>query len=617
MAAASPLAPTLVIGTAGHVDHGKTSLVKALTGVDLDRLPEERERGITIALGFTPLTLPDGRMIGLVDVPGHERLVRTMVAGATGLDAVMLCVSAVEGVMPQTREHLAILELLGVRTGILVLTMADLVDAELLELATDELREQVKGGFLDGVPVIATSATTGQGLDALRAALSALVPPARDLDRPFRLPVDRSFARRGFGTVVTGTAWTGRLADGAEVEILGDGEPRRTRVRGIQVHGAARTEALAGARTALNLAGIDVETAPRGAWIVTPGRVPATRVIDVRYHHLPDAPEVEGEARWLILHGTREIEARLIPLDAEGFLPGESCLAQIRASGPLPCLPGDRFIARQLSPAATVGGGVVIDPYAPVTRRSRAAESVEILRRLEQGDRDAWLDRAGVHGLSEAEIVARAGATRGERLGDRYFSTAALAAHREALHDALAEAHGKQPLAPTLNRRSLRGGVLLSLGDREFLALLDQEVAAGRLVVEARGVRAPDFAVNLTADQEAWRAAAVAAVEAAGFDGLDDLRKAAPHVEFDALLHLLEERGEIEVVGERRYTPAVLARLVERVRVWFTEHDRMDTGAFKEVSGLTRRSAIPLLEWLDAHGYTRRVGDERVRGAAG
>jgi len=608
--------PPLVIGTAGHVDHGKTSLVRALTGVDLDRLPEEKERGITIALGFTPLKLPSGRTAGLVDVPGHERLVRTMVAGATGMDAVLLCVSAVEGVMPQTREHLAILGLLGVRTGILVLTMADLVDPDLLELATEEIREEVRGTFLDGAPAIATSATTGAGLPELRAAIDAIAPPERDLARPFRLPVDRSFARRGFGTVVTGTAWTGRIPDGAEVELIGDenAAPKRVRVRGIQVHGEAHDEAVAGARTALNLAGVDVESVPRGSWIVAPGKVPPALVVDVRYHHLPDAPAFDGEAHLVVLHGTREVPARLVPLDAEGLVPGRSCLLQIRAGAPLPCLPGDHFVVRQPSPALTVGGGTVLDPYAPVTRRSRAAESVEVLLRLEAGDRTAWLDRAGLAGLPEVDTLARAGGPVGERLGDRHFSATTLAAHRAALEAALAQAHVDHPLALGVNRKSLRTGILHALGDREYLALLDEAVASGRIVADSRGVRRPDWRVVLTPDQEAWRTTAIALVTAAGIEGLEDLKKPAPHPQFDALVHLLEERGEIEKVGDRFLAPAVLADVVTRVRTWFTTGERMDPAAFKELTGLSRRGAIPLLEWLDAHGYTRRIGDERQRG---
>ncbi len=603
----------LVVGTAGHVDHGKTSLVRALTGVDLDRLPEEKERGITIALGFTPLRLPSGRIAGLVDVPGHERLVRTMVAGASGMDAVVLCVSAVDGVMPQTREHLDILGLLGVKTGVVAVTMADLVDPELLGLCVDEVAEQVRGTFLEGAPVLATSAVTRQGLDELVAAIDAIVPPARPLDRPFRLPVDRAFARKGFGTVVTGTAWSGRLADGAEVEIQPGG--RRARVRGMQVHGASVPETTAGARTALNLAGVELDDVGRGSWIAAPGALPAPLVLDARYTHLPDAPVYAGEARLTILLGTREVEARVVPLDAEGLIPGETCHVQIRAGEPVPCLPGDRFVARRPSPASTVGGGVVLDPFAPVARRRDAARAVSVLDRMEAGDAEAWLVRAGPAGLSEAEAMARMGALHGVRIGDRWFAPEHAEAHRAALHASLARFHAAHPLAPGANRKALRSGILLALGDREYLALLDAEVAAGRIVAEGGRVRAPDHAARLSPAQEAWRERALAHLVAAGVEGSDKLRESAQDVAYDELVFLLKDRGEIEAVGDRLYAASVLAGVTERVRAFFETADTLDPGAFKDLTGLSRRTAIPLLEWLDARGVTKRVGDARVRGS--
>ncbi len=606
----------ITVGTAGHVDHGKTSLVKALTGVDLDRLPEEKQRGITIALGFTPLTLPSGRVAGLVDVPGHERLVRTMIGGASGLDAVVLCVSGVEGVMPQTREHLDILGLLGVRTGIVAVTMSDLVDPELLALCVEEIGEQVRGTFLEGAPVLPISAVTGAGLPALLAALDAIVPPPRPTDRPFRLPVDRAFARKGFGTVVTGTAWAGRLADGAEVEIQPGG--RRARVRGVQVHGASVGEVLAGARTALNLAGVELDEVGRGSWIAAPGSLPTPFVVDARYTHLPDAPLFAGEARLTILLGTREVEARVVPLDADGLVPGETCHVQLRLGEPLPCLPGDRFVARRASPANTVGGGVVIDPYAGVARRRDAARAAAILDRIEAGDEEAWLQRAGAAGLSEAEVVARLGADAdvGTRIGDRWFATEVAEAHRAALHEAVARFHRAQPLASGANRKSLRAGVLLALSERDYLALLDDEVAAGRLLAEGGRVRAPGHAAQLSPAQEAWRARALAHLDAAGLEGVADLREFAPDPAYDALLYLLRERGEAEPIGDRLWSGAALAGLVAKVGAFFETHAALDPAAFKELTGLSRRTAIPLLEWLDARGVTKRVGDARVRGGS-
>lgn len=606
---------SLVIGTAGHVDHGKTTLVKALTGVDLDRLPEEKERGITIALGFTPLTLPSGRVAGLVDVPGHERLVRTMVAGASGLDAVILCVSAAEGVMPQTREHLDILGLLGVRAGVVAVTMADLVDPELLGLCVEEIADQIKGTFLDGAPVIATSAVTRLGLDALVQALDTIVPAGRDGARPFRLPVDRAFARRGFGTVVTGTAWSGTLTDGAEIEIQPGG--RKARVRGIQVHGRSVGAAHAGERTALNLSGVELEEVHRGSWITLPGTLPSPFVIDARYTHLPDAPLYAGEARLTVLLGTREVEARVVPLDAEGLVPGERCHVQLRVTEALPCLAGDRFVVRRPSPAATVGGGVVLDPFANVARRKDVARAVAELDRIEAGDAEAWLLRAGAAGLSDADLRARAGDTTppvAVRLGERWFAAAIVDAHRAALRSELADFHAKNPLAPGANRKALRAGLLLALPEREFQALLEAEAAAGNLVVDGGRVRAPTHTVALDAAQESWRARATAHLAAAGLEGATDLREIAPDPAYDALLFLLKDRGEFDQIADRLYLSSVLAEVVKNVATWFDTHEALDPAAFKELTGLSRRGAIPMLEWLDARGVTRRVGDVRMRG---
>ncbi len=611
--------PPLVFGTAGHVDHGKTSLVKALTGLDLDSLPEEKERGITISLGFAPLLLPGGRQAGLVDVPDHERLVRTMIAGASGMDAVLLCVSATEGIMPQTREHLQILSLLGVSTGILVLTMRDLVDDELLELAAEELREQVTGTFLQDAPLVATSALTGQGIPELLAALDAVQPPLRPTDRPFRLPVDRSFARKGFGTVVTGTAWSGHIDDGAEVEILPGG--KRARLRGIQIHRTARAGADAGARTALNLAGLDLADAPRGAWVCTPGAVPSPLAVDVRYHHLPDAPLLDGEPRVLVLLGTREVAARLLPLDLPGasgdsgdlIEPGASLLAQLRLAEPLPCLPGDRFILRRESPAATLGGGTVLDPWSPVTRRSRARQEVGLLARIEQGDAAARLERAGAAGLSADEIRARCGAPCGTLLGDRWIADPIVAEASAALQETLARLHRELPLAPGHNRKSLRHGILLGMSDRAFAALIDQEVAQGNLRMEGAVIRAPGFNVQLSAAQQAWCTQAVQIVSGAGMEGMEKLKELLPSPEGEELVFLLRDQGRLTAVADRLYAPEVLEEVRRRVIGWFEGHAELDPAGFKELTGLTRRTAIPLLEWLDQQGVTRRMGDVRVK----
>lgn len=616
----------LVIGTAGHVDHGKTSLVRALTGVDLDRLPEEKARGITIALGFTPLALPSGRVAGLVDVPGHERLVRTMAAGASGMDAVMLCVAADDGAMPQTREHLAILGLMGVRAGILVLTKGDLVDDETRELVEADLRETVRGTFLEGAPCVVTSAQTGQGLDALRAALDVVTTATqpRDAQGGFRMPVDRAFGRRGFGTVVTGTAWRGVLHDGAEVEIAPFG--LRARVRGIQVHGASQHEARAGERVALNLAGVTLDEAVRGAQVVVPGSVPSTTLVDVAWTHLADAPAWPREVELVLLHGTREVVGHVLAVDARGLVPGERVFAQVRLEAPLACLPGDRFVARRASPAITVGGGVVLDPWATRARKRDFPAAVARLTRLEAGDRSAWLDDAAMMGLPEEACAAR-GIAGGVRLVERRYAAGAVEAIRSAVHDALAAWHVAHPLSLGPNRRALRVGRLLRTPERDVAAVVDDEIRAGRLGGDGARVWAPTFQVRLDAAQAEWCRRALAEVTASGLEGVADLPVRLPGADAEALTYLLRDRGElVEVAGAgqpvRLLSPSTLQDLRARVAAWFAARgasglpQELDPAAFKELSGQSRRTAIPLLEWLDAVGATRRRGDVRIPGGA-
>lgn len=585
--------------------------MKALTGVDLDTLPEEKERGITIALGFAPLVLDTGDVVGLVDVPGHERLIRTMVAGASGLDAVMLCVSAVEGVMPQTREHLDILGFLGVRSGVLVVTMGDLVDPELLELATEEIRDQVSGTFLDGAETVVVSALTGAGLPRLKDLLAGLPRRERALGGPFRLPVDRSFARRGFGTVVTGTAWSGSVADGAEVEITPGG--RRARLRGVQVHGAKVDAARAGSRTALNLSGIEVADVPRGCWLTTPGSVRSTQVVDVAVRWVAGhEPEDDSDRAVMLLHGTAEIAARLVLLDPAADRPaGTPELAQLRLSEPLACLPGDRFVLRMASPSRTLGGGSILDPWFAVARRARALDGVPALRSLAANEPGAWLRRAGPHGVDRA-LSDRLGCT-GVMIADRMYDPGIVDRLHAALLATLDELHAQHPLAPSLNRKEAHRGPLKELDEKGFFALLDHEIASGNVVVTATGIRRTHWAVRLDSAQAAFTEQVLTLAAKAGWEGIAEVPE---HPDAPPLLHVLKDRGLVERIGERWYDRAALAKLAEAVRAHLAAHPAMDPAAFKEITGQSRRTAIPLLEWLDQSGVTERSGDVRVlRGA--
>jgi selenocysteine-specific elongation factor len=619
----------LVVGTAGHIDHGKTSLVKALTsgrpGVDpgarLDRLPEEKKRGITITLGFTHQDLPDGRRVGWIDVPGHERLVRTMVAGAGGIDAVVLCVSASEGAMPQTREHLAILDLLGVRAGCVVLTMCDLVDDEMIELATEDVRDTVRGTFLEGAPIVPCSAVTGAGLEALVAVLSTFTRAERGRQGVFRMPVDRGFVRPGFGTVVTGTVWSGALTDGSLVTLYPDGESAR--VRGIHVHGAAVSEVRAGFRAAINLAGIERDEVPRGT-VVAGGALPCPHVIDVTYRHLAGSAPIEDGAPVRALLGTGEALGYLhVAADLEEVEPGTTVSGQLRLDAPLPCLPGDRFVLRRPSPEETLGGGVVVDPWAPRMRKRDRVEVGDAITRLAGGDVAVWLERAGPAGFAPAEWADRlavrpAGSgDPGVMVGDRVLG-AALVARLEALMlAALSAYHLEHPLVPGANRRELKGGMLAAVTDKVRDGVIERLVLADQVVVSGPLVRRADFAVRLTSAQEAAQGAILAAIVESGLVGMTTKavveRAATPDAV--ALVHLLEGAGKVvELSGIGWVVPSAVDGVAAALDLHFAAQSVLTTADLKELFGLSRKTAIPLLEWLDRRRWTRRVGDERVLG---
>jgi selenocysteine-specific elongation factor len=604
----------LVVGTAGHIDHGKTSLVRALTGGSaLDRLPEEQERGITIALGYGSTRLPDGRIAAFVDVPGHERLVRTMVAGATGIDAVILVVSAQEGVMPQTREHLAILGLLGVSRGIVALSMVDLVDEEMIELATDDVQGLVKGTFLADAPVIPTSAVTGRGKEEILAAIAQLPPSARDEAGPFRLPVDRAFVRQGFGTVVTGTAWSGALPDGATVTLLPDG--RTARVRGMESHGEAVTRVVAGRRVALNLAGVERDEVPRGT-VVVAGELAISSMLDVRYRHLAGAPPLDDGVAVRLLHGTAERLGRLyLAEDADLIEPGPH-VAQVRLDEPLPCLPGDRYVIRRVSPVETLGGGDIVDPWAEKLRHKTRVAHGAAVARLAEGDRTVWLEGAGEKGLSPAEAAAR-GATGGVEVGGRVFAPAIAARLEDLLAGAIAAYHQENPISRGPGRRELRRGRLGDVGEGVFDALVDRLAASGRVAIAGALVTVPGWQVRLTNGQEALRAAVLATIVGCRLDGITPKDLAEKHEDADlsAMLDLLEADGRVErIAGLGWMDRRALEGLHGTLRGWFASHPAITTGEFKDLTDTTRKAAIPLLEWLDKRRWTRRVADTRIAG---
>ena len=633
---------SVIVGTAGHIDHGKTTLVRALTGVDADRLPEEKRRGITIDLGFAELDL-GGVRVGFVDVPGHERFVKNMLAGAHGIDLVALVIAADEGVMPQTREHFDICRLLGVRAGLVVLTKSDAVDEELLELVRLETAELVAGSFLEGAPVVAVSARTGQGMEELKETLrnSALAAPERSAEEVARLPVDRSFTMRGFGAVATGTLVAGEIKEGEELELLPAGT--RVRVRGLQVHGASVRAARAGQRTAVNLGGVETAEVERGMVLAPVGRLRPTQILDARLSVLADAPRpLRTRQRVRVHHGALEALARVAVLEESGEVaPGSTGLVQLRLESPVVALPGDRFIVRTYSPQQTCAGGVVLDAHALKHRGRERASAREGLAALEGGDRAARLARfvesAGERGLRREELAARTGwrddvlaAALAEGVGRGsvveaegvLVSSDALRRLQGLAVEEVEAHHRREPLSKGLARETLRERVFARAAPEIFRAALKAAEAHGALVPERDLVRAAGHSLDLSPADAALRERLEAIYREAALEApaLEDAFEraggaGARREHLRKLLQLLLDAGTLVRVKEdllfhreslERLTSALgdyAARTPERL---------IDVAAFKELSGVSRKYAIPLLEYFDRERVTRRAGDKRL-----
>ncbi len=640
----------VVVGTAGHIDHGKTSLVRALTGIDTDRLREEKRRGITIELGFAHLALPDGTVVGVVDVPGHERFVRAMAAGAGGIDIVILVVAADESVMPQTREHLDICRLLGVPRGLVAVTKSDLLPelgAGWLPLLEQDVRAAAKGTFLEGCAVIPVSASTGEGLDRLVSELARLAAevPERPADGPLFLPVDRAFSMKGFGTVVTGTLLSGHVAEGDEASLLppspGVGA---LRVRSVQVHGAATPRALAGQRTAVNLPGIEAAAIRRGQALVHAGTVPASSILDVEVTLLAAAPRGLRNRAKLLLHvGTAQVAATVALIDRAELAPGASALAQLRLAEPTAALAGQRFILRGFAVlegrGKTVGGGRVLAVAAPKRRRGRS-EALAALEALARGDLDARvaavLEMAGPAGIQAASLAGRAAiSTKAaqaalERLGarsaallfdrDRHAWVAGTVARE--LSDRLAAAldafHAQNPLAAGIGREELRGSLPPVADMRLFQRLIAAMADHGELAIEGDHVRrvghsaaATDAAGGALKERVAL-ALAKGGLAPAWVAELPALVGASAR-DVQAVLKLLTAEGRaVRVSAELWFDAASVTSLRERLVAFLRDRKSITTQEFKELVGATRKHVIPLAEHFDREKVTLRVGEKRV-----
>jgi len=646
---------SVIVGTAGHIDHGKTSLVKALTGIDADRLDEEKRRGITIDLGFAHLELPapagfpenQTLRLGFVDVPGHERFVRNMLAGAGGIDLVLLVIAADESIKPQTREHFDICRLLSVRRGITVITKADAVDPDTLDVVKLEVEDFLKNSFLDAspdpstgkpnAPIIAVSALTGAGLDELKRELARIAGevPARDANALARLPMDRVFTMKGFGTVVTGTLVSGTVQKETELEVFPGG--RQVRVRGVQVHGAQAGKALAGQRTALNLAGASTEDLARGMTLTPPGKFQATSRADVSINLLPSAKPLKDRARVHLHAFTFETVAEVVLYGEKQINSGATALAQLRLAEPALLLPADRFILRQFSPVVTIGGGVVLD--ATPLRRTKEASVIQFLRILDGGGRDAVVQariaRRRESGLSLTELIAETGWRAGEleeilliaiqqkqvaQLASRYIDSSALAELESRTVDLVNEFHRKNALVPGISKEELREN--LDLEGETFSVLLDRLMREKRIALAGDLVHLPGRGVVMKDEEEESKEIIEKAFASAGLQ-VPALKDVLAGLKIDRaraqkiVTLLLRDKVLLKISDELVFHSSSIAQLKEKLAALKTKVApgaivRIEIGQFKDLTGVTRKYAIPLLEYFDRERVTKRVGDARI-----
>lgn len=622
----------LILGTAGHVDHGKTTLIKALTGIDTDRLKEEKERGMTIDLGFAYLDLPSGRRLGIVDVPGHEKFVRTMVAGAQGMDLVALIVAADEGIKPQTKEHLQICQLLGVKKGIVVITKTDLVDEELLELAREEIEDFVRDTFLEGAPIIEVSAVTGKGLRELLDAIDKLVDQVeqKPTDGIFRMPIDRIFTIRGFGTVVTGTVIAGEIKVGDEVEILPRGI--KGRVRGLQVHGEKVERALAGQRTAVNLQGVEKEAIERGDVLAHSGVLRPTTLLDVVLFHLSDAPVPLRNGITLQFHiGTSHLLAKVILLGTDVLEPGERGFAQLRLERPVVALPFDRFVLRGSGIVQTWGGGTVLDAHPQKHRRFKK-EVIEGLRRLLEGSVEEIVlyhaRKASPRGLNEKELMIQTGLRKGvlaealRKIVDqgkgilidgRLFLKDDLEEAKGSILKALEAFHRQNPMKIGASPEEIRGKGG-QWPEELFERALEELIVQGDVEREGELVRLKGHKVSISEGEleEVERILLEAQLTPPTPRELAE-RKGTDLPRIKDLLALLVRKGKVVKVKEDLYFHRdVLEGFKEKLVQYLREKGKISIQDFKTLAGTSRKFAVPLAEYFDQIKVTLRIGDERV-----
>jgi len=629
----------IILGTAGHIDHGKTALVQALTGIDTDRLKEEKARGITIELGFAYLDLPSERRIGIVDVPGHERFVKHMVAGAGGIDIVALIIAADEGVMPQTREHLDICTLLGVTRGLVVLTKIDLVDKELRELAGEDIKDFAKGTFLEGAPIIPVSAITGEGIEELTTALDQLVDQVeeRATDGLFRLPIDRVFTMRGFGTVATGTIVSGTVATGEAVEILPTGI--QAKVRGLQVHNEKADQAVAGQRTAVNLQGVEKAAVERGTVILHPNTVEPTHLLDVEIIHLAHSPRPLHNGVMLRFHtGTSLHMAKVLLLGGDELKPGERGYAQIRLKDRVVALPHDRFVLRGSSLIQTIGGGIILDAH-PQRHRRFKGDVITTLEQLKAGNPSFALGfhirEGGVRGLevhklagcanippstlSKAlqELLTRKEVIKFDREAERVIDGGLYAQLKDEIMKALETYHTANPLKQGMPKEELKSKLPPGVDGKLFNSLVADLMADKAVAQEKDKVRLSGHHIALEGKQQELEEQIVGIMRRSGLSPpsvkeLSEQLKAGEK-EVEEILALLANGGSlVKLKGGVHFHQDPLHELREGLVAYLKENGKITTQDFKALTGVSRKYTIPLAEYFDAIKVTVRVGDERI-----
>lgn len=622
---------SVILGTAGHIDHGKSSLVKALTGIDPDRLKEEKERGITIDLGFANLSYPDGLTVGIVDVPGHERLIKNMLAGAGGIDIVLMVIAADEGIMPQSREHLAICELLKIKAGIVAITKADLVDKDWLQLVIDDVKGFVKGTFLETAEIIPVSAKTGINIDLLKEKIKEVAKNVKLklIEGLFRLPIDRVFTLKGFGTVVTGTALSGTISLDEPVEIL----PSKiaSRVRGLQSHGKSVEKAYAGQRIGINLQGIDKESLKRGDVVVPPDRFIPTRVIDAKLEMLADAPVIKNRSLVHFYSCTFETTARIILYDKDEIKAGESCYCQLRLEDPVVVLSGDRYIVRRFSPLQTIGGGEVLDPHPAKRRKKEGTEDLAAIEKASEygslKDRiEVKVKKSYLNGCTVSEIE---GWMQGDipeikaaieqlvkegslvRSQDVLFHQDGFNFFKNAVRSNLSRFHKENPLKPGISKEELKAKMPFSTS-RFFnlIAIIDD------VITEKDILRLKDFKASLAHVDGEVKGKIISALNKDGFQPpmRSELAQklSISEKELTDLLKLLVKEGAVIRINDSMHiTTEQYDKMLNLLKNFYAQKKEMTVAEFRDILGTSRKYALPLLEYLDSNRITLRVGDIR------